>query len=294
MKSAPARARGEAGGIPAGAYAAVLAFVAILVAVVFAITSGGSSGSSPTTSPGSATATGGSATATGGSATATGGSATTEVPSGSLAFRPVDGCTLLTDGDVQLLTDSQGIQGHVTGSRSSFSNDIVEALTPPGPGWVTECDWAADITVPAGDKEDCFWGGKNEPGITVSLAQRIDPNEAAAVSYLRSLSSTALQPDHSLDGATVGNGAIGDLTVEMSYIRWDPATVPVLPPKGCEMGSGPVATLYVLTGGSRLGAGITATLTISVYSQWDQMWGHSPPLTALAAVAETALKKLPS
>jgi len=269
----PARAYGEAGGIPAGGWIAVLPFVAILVGVVFAITRG-SSGGSHSANPAKPT-----------------GSTTQTTPN---SFTPIDGCSLLSDTDVRMLTDSQGISGTVVGSRSSFSKGLVYSLTPPGPGWVTECDWTGGITVPKADPENCFWGGTNEPGITITLLQHIDQNEAAAIAYLRNTSGAALTPDHSLDGNAVGNGAAGTLTVETSFLRWSAPGTPTLPPAACQMGGGPNATLSVLFGGSRLGGGLTATLTVRAYSQWDEMWGKSPPLTALETVAQRALSRLPS
>jgi hypothetical protein len=263
--------------MPAGGWVAILAFIAIMVAVIFAVTRG-SGGGSPS----------------GGPTTAKGSTSTGERAVGSLSFTPVDGCTLLTDEEVQQLTNSSGVSGSVTAHTSSFSSHLVQTLTAPGPGWVTDCGWTAYIKVPSGDPESCFWAG-SEPGITIKLTQRVDQNEAAALAYLTSLNPSApLAPEPGLNGSAVGTGAAGTLTVEQSYLRWQPGGQPTLPPQGCRMGGGPVATLNVLVGGSRLGAGITSTLTIYVYSQWDEQWGGSAPISALEAVAQRALSRLPT
>jgi hypothetical protein len=267
----------ETGSVPAGGWAAILAFIAIMVAVVFAIMSGSGGGShsgSPTTANGSAS--------------------TSEGAGGSPSFTPVDGCTLLTDDEVQQLTNSSGVSGTVTARTSSFTKGLVWTLAVPGPGWVTNCRWTAYIKVPSSDPESCFWAG-DEPGITINLTQHVDQSEAAAVSYLTSLNPSApLTPEPGLNGSAVGTGAAGTLTVEQSYLRWQPGGEPTLPPKGCRMGGGPVATLNVLFGGPRLGAGITSTLTIYIFSQWDEQWGRSAPITALEAVAQRALSRLPT
>ena len=269
--------RDERGGIPAGGWIAILAIVAILVGVVFAVTRGSSSGGSAGNNSPSSTSSGRSAS------------------TANLSFKPVDGCTLLTAADLQPLLNSQGNDGAlVAAPRSSYSSNQVETLATPGPGWVTPCQWAGAMKVPKGDPEACFWGGDNEPGVTINLLQQVDANEAAAITYMRNTSGAALTPDHALDGDNVGNGAAGTLTVETAFLRWSPPGAPTLPPKACTMGGGPNATLSVLVGGSRLGSGITATLTLRVYSQWDEMWGGSPPLTALETALQRALSRLPT